>query len=73
MTEISKAYRAAFEYHKRWQPCPASLEEWDAATQEICFISNQGGNDPFLKDLLVAVFNDLERKYTERTEEAKCG
>lgn len=70
--EISKAYRAAYDYHKRWEPCPVTLEEWEAAAREISFVANQGGKDPFFTDLLVAVFNDLERKYKERKDEAKC-
>ena len=47
-------------------PCPNSLEEWEAASREIVTIANQGGNDPFLADLLIAVFNEFGRKYAER-------
>ena len=73
MTEYAKAYRAAFEYHKRWMPCPSDLEEWEAAAREAITVMNQGGNDPFLLDLLVAVYSELERQYKERQEEEKCG
>lgn len=73
MTEYAKAYRAAFEYQKRWMPCPSDLEEWEAAAREVAAIANQGGNDPFLKDLLIAVYSELERQYKKRKDEEKCG
>ena len=73
MTEYGKIYRAAFDFHKRWMPCPNSLEEWEAAAREICTVSNQGGNDPFLMDILAAVYSELERKYKERKDQGKCG
>lgn len=72
MTEYAKAYRAAFEYHKRWMPCPSDREEWIAAAREAETVSNQGGNDPFLIGLLGAVYSELERQYKERQEEEKC-
>lgn len=73
MTDYAKAYRAAFDYQKRWMPCPSDLEEWEAAAREAAAIANQGGNDPFLLDILVSVYNELERKYKERTDQGKCG
>lgn len=73
MTEYAKAYRAAFEYHKRWMPCPSDLEEWEAAAREAATVAYQGGNDPFLMDLLVAVHSELGRQYKERQEQEKCG
>lgn len=73
LTEYTKAYRAAFDYQKRWMPCPSDLEEWEAAAREAAAIANQGGNDPFLIDLLIAVYAELERQYKERKDEEKCG
>lgn len=73
MTEYAKAYRAAFDFQKRWMPCPSDLEEWEAAAREVAAIANQGGNDPFLMDLLVSVYTELERQYKERKDEEKCG
>jgi hypothetical protein len=72
LTEYAKAYRAAFDFHKRWMPCPSDPEEWNAAAREVLTVANQGGNDPFLIDLLGAVYSELERQYKERQEEEKC-
>lgn len=44
-------------------PCPNSLEEWEACCTEMCAISNQADNNPFLMDLLCAVYTELERNY----------
>lgn len=56
-------YRQAFDFHKRWMPCPDSLEEWEACCTEMCAIANQADNNPFLMDLLCAVYTELERNY----------
>lgn len=64
--EASEAFRAAFEFHRRWLPCPRTPEGWAEAAAEMGRICVEAGNDPFLMDLLVAVYSDLERRYDER-------
>ena len=71
MTDYAKAYRAAFDFHKRWSPCPANLEEWESAAREIATVAKQGNDTPFLLDILGAVYAELERQYNERKSQ-KC-
>lgn len=59
----SSIYRAVYDFHKRHMPCPVTLEEWEAATEDITAVSNKCGNDKFAMDMLVAVYNELERQY----------
>lgn len=61
----NQAYRVAFEFHRKWSPCPATAADWEKATDDMCRISGANNNDALLIDLLVAVFNDLEREWKE--------
>lgn len=64
-------YRAAYEFHKRWSPFPATAEEWQQAAKEAAQTCADHGNDKFIIDLFVAVYGDLERQYkAERGEVA---
>ena len=58
-----KLYRLAYEYHQRWSPCPASVDQWERAAADGARICSENGNDPFLRDLLAAVYQDLSRAY----------
>lgn len=66
-------YRAAFDFHAHWKPCPKDQDAWIAAAQEMNALGMQGGNNPFLRDLLCAVYSELERQYIKRGTEEKCG
>ena len=71
-----KTFRDAFDFLQRWQPCPASLEEWEAAARESGIIAEQGGNDKLLIDLLIAIFDEMNRRYQEQQKEGnvqRCG
>lgn len=61
----NQVYRAAFEFHQKWSPYPATAADWDKATDEMSKISGENNNNALLIDLLVAVFNDLEREWKE--------
>ena len=45
------------------EPPEAELQYWEEAANDICEVSNAGGNDPFLMGLLVAVYEELEREF----------
>jgi len=58
-------YRDAYEFHKRWMPCPHDDDEWMQAAAELGKVSCKYNNHPFMMDLLNAVYSDLERAYKE--------
>lgn len=62
-------YRAVFDYHKRYMPYPATLDAWQAATDELTNIAARFNSAPFAVDLLSAVYGEFERqqKAHERT------
>lgn len=61
----NEAYRAAFEFHKKWSPYPVTAADWEKCCDDMCQVSNSHGNNKLLMDLLVAVFNDLETEWKE--------
>ena len=67
----------AFDYMARWQPCPENPDAWCAAAKDIAEVSAKGGNHPFLMDLLIAVYTELERQYkamhTGKEGQQQCG
>ena len=56
-------YRAACNFHERHTPAQLSADYWDAAAEDMVEVSNEFGNDPFLMELLVAIYEELEREY----------
>lgn len=60
-------YRAACNYHEKYTPPVVGedngLTYWAAAAEEIGTISKAFNNDPFMIDLLSAVYSELEREY----------
>ena len=64
-------YRLAYEFHKRWAPFPATVDDWCKAAEEAAKACAAHGNDEFLKGLLETVYSDFERQYkAERGEGA---
>ena len=70
--ENKKAFRIAFDFAERWKPCPDSLEEWEAAAREIGVICSQNGNNPFLGDLILAVYEEFGRQWKARKGDTVC-
>lgn len=64
-TNYNPFYRDAYEYHKRWMPCPRDESEWMQAAKEVGELATKYGNHPFMNDLLTAVYCDFERAYKE--------
>lgn len=44
-------------------PPQVDLDYWEKAAQDICEVSNRFGNDKFMMDLLVAIYDELGREY----------
>lgn len=65
-------YRLAYEFHRRWFPCPRTPEDWAAAAAEMGRISCDAGNVPLLMDFLQAVYEDMSRNW-EATEQKDGG
>ena len=58
-------YRAAFDFHARWMRPPTTIEEWERCAVDICDVANAHGNNPFLNDLLTAIYSEIERRYND--------
>ena len=56
-----EVYKAVWEFHKKYQSISAD-EEWEEAIYESNQIAKKL-NSKFVNDLLLAVINELERKY----------
>jgi len=56
-----KFFRLAFDFYERWFPCPANKTMWERCTLDGAMICSENGNDPFLKDLMAAVYHELSR------------
>jgi len=56
-------YRAACNFHERHHPAQLTADYWEAAAEDMTKTSNEFDNDPFLMELLLAVYEELEREY----------
>jgi len=63
MDEYRTAYRLAFDFHSKYAPCPPTVEAWEAAARDMAAFSIQGGNSAFLDSLLLAIMDEMERKW----------
>lgn len=59
--EQRKAYRIAFDFHETHNG-----HDLTQTAQDMARTASEHGNDPFLNDLLSAVYNQLEREQKER-------
>ena len=56
-------YRIAHDFHKRHAPPTLEAGYWDQTAEDMTAIANVNNNDPFLIDLLTAIYEELEREY----------
>lgn len=70
--ENKKAFRIAYDFAERWKPCPNNVEEWVTAAREMGVICGQNGSDPFLGDLIIAVFDNFDREWKKRKGDTVC-
>lgn len=61
--DYKATYRAAFDFHQKWMHTPETETQWEECAAEIISISNSLGNDPFVIDLLTAIYSDIEREW----------
>ena len=66
-------YRAACNFHEKYNPPQLSEAYWSAACDEMCEISRSFNNDPFLTGLLLTVFDELEGEYKRLRQAAEAG
>lgn len=60
--DYRRIYRILFDFHERHNPPRGGAEYWDDVCDDMTQTAAAGGDDPFLMDLLVAVFSELERE-----------
>lgn len=53
---------AAYQYRARHQEMDHAADAWQDATDDLELTLYKHGNDPFLLDLLVACYADMERE-----------
>lgn len=56
-------YRTVYEYHERNSPPRIGLEYWEKAADDLGRTASLSGNDPFVKELLMAAYSEMEREY----------
>lgn len=62
------AFRAAFNYLDKYSGREMTVDEWLRADEEMNRIYSQGGEDPFLGALLMAVYEELGRRANNQGE-----
>lgn len=72
--DYRRLYRLACNFHEKYNPPRLSDDYWREVCDEMCRITAEDmGNDPFGMELLLAVFEELERQYKEMRQEAEDG
>lgn len=56
-------YRAVYDYHSRHGPFPAGPDGWQEAAADLAQLVAAAGGNPFLKSLLMAVYDEMERRH----------
>lgn len=56
-------YQEVYEYHKKYIVIQNTEDYWDQMTKESCEIAFRYNNHPFIVALLVAVVEDITRRY----------
>lgn len=54
-------WKEAWSFHKKWYTNKGGPEEWEQITTEAGDLYKQHQDEPFLKELLLAALNELER------------
>lgn len=66
LTDHKRAFRVAFDYLNAHFPPSMDDEYWTHAAEDIGEASKSTDNDPLTMELLVGVYNYLEKEYTLR-------
>lgn len=59
--DYPKVYKAVYDLHKRYFPCPRTLDEYAQAVDELVKTERLFQSHPFAVDLLRAVYAEWER------------
>lgn len=62
---INAHFKAAYEYYFKYFPPKNTEKFWNSAAAEMNTIAAAHNNHPFVIDLLVAVYADIERSSHE--------
>ena len=65
MKQYAKLYREAHNFHARHSRPDSSPAFWEEASSDLAAVAGRYDNDPFLCDLLQAVYMELQRKIPE--------
>ncbi len=64
--DVRAAYRAAFNFHDKWQHLPtAPVEEWCKAAAEMPALCIDKPAKPLTEALLLAVWDEFSRQHKE--------
>lgn len=63
-------YRAACNFHERHNPVQLTAAFWEEVCADMTATANEFDNDPFLMELLLAVFEEMERESRELQQAA---
>lgn len=61
--DYNAMFRAAHDYLSRYSPPQLSADYWIEAGNALNDTAAAHGNDPFLCDMLLAMFGEMEREY----------
>ena len=59
---MNSKWRLAYDFQQRWSPFPRTLQEWQRCDEDMIATACAGENTPFLRGLLIAVWNEFERQ-----------
>ena len=54
-------FRIAYDFRARYQKPLQSEEEWVEVVKDMAQVMDAAGHDPFVLDLLVVCYEDMER------------
>lgn len=65
-------YKTVLDFHRKYSSILNTEEYWDSVVSESDAIARRYDNCRFVRDLLLAVINELERKAKEMMKNAKA-
>lgn len=65
-----EVYKTVLDFHRKYSNILNTEEYWDSVVSESDAIAKQYGNCRFVRDLLLAVIGELERKAKEMIKNA---
>lgn len=73
--EEREIFREAYQYFAAYCTPPANQDEdavawWTAAAKEVCTLDHKWQEYPLMRGLLLAIYEYMEHKAKEKTEEA---